>query len=104
MTIPVSKEPESQLKLIDGRARDVSDDLRDLHTLELIIALCGPIGSPLHEVAENIEELLTAKFGYLNAETIRLSGFICRYAAERRIDVPISGFDRVQKLIELGND
>lgn len=104
MNIAARKDPGKQLKLIDSRDEDVSDELRALHTPELVIALCGPIGSPVHEVAANIEELLTSKFGYLKAETIRLSEFISNYAATKKIDVPTSEFERLQKMIELGNE
>lgn len=104
MNIAARKESGKQLKLIDSRDEDAADELKALHTPELVIALCGPIGSPLHEVATNIEDLLTSKFGYLKAETIRLSDFISSYAETKQINVPAGEFERLQKMIELGNE
>lgn len=43
-------------------------------TPELVVALCGPIGSPLHETAAQIKNALS-EFGYLT-EQIRLSDLI----------------------------
>ncbi|PJJ96770.1 CMP deaminase [Lysobacteraceae bacterium NML91-0213] len=43
-------------------------------TPELVIALCGPIGSPLHETADHIENALRS-YDYV-VEKVRLSDFI----------------------------
>lgn len=43
-------------------------------TPELVVALCGPIGSPLHETATQIKNALN-EFGY-RTEPIRLSELI----------------------------
>ena len=43
-------------------------------TPELVVALCGPIGSPLHETTAQIKNALT-EFGY-RTEPIRLSDLI----------------------------
>lgn len=104
MSIAAQKIPLQQMKLIDSPGEDASEELRALHTPELVIALCGPIGSPLHEVAATIEDLLQSEFGYLKVETIRLSTFISTYAAVRREEIPSGGFERIQKMIQLGND
>lgn len=50
--------------------------LASTHTEELVIALCGPIGSPLHDVAKKLVEMLAQPFGYTTCNIIRLSGFI----------------------------
>ena len=31
-------------------------EIKDTHTSELVIALCGPIGSPIHDVAKAFKE------------------------------------------------
>jgi hypothetical protein len=41
------------------------------HTTELVIALCGPIGSPLHEVASAIEDMLVGQ--------LAVQLFFCKY-------------------------
>ncbi len=80
-------------------------------TPELVIALCGPIGSPLHEAAAQIKNAL-GEFGYLT-EQIRLSELIRintdvvgvqvdttnRYS---EIDTLIKAGDELRRL--LGND
>jgi len=96
-------EKKAQLTLIANPGEDIGDELRALHTPELVIALCGPIGSPMHDVSANIEELLTTKFGYLKCEVIRLSGFIERFAIERKLPIEKTGFARIRDLIGLGN-
>lgn len=58
-----------------GNAKPTGVDLRGWHTPELVIALCGPIGSPLHDVAEKLDHLLEQSHGY-ECRTIRLSKFI----------------------------
>lgn len=74
--------------------------LRKTHTNELIFALCGPIGSPLREVAGELETLLTKEFGY-ECETIRLSDFITEYSEKR--EAPKTEFDRINDLVTDGN-
>lgn len=70
--------------------------IEDALTPELVIALCGPLGTPLHRVAETIKRILRDEHGYEFAEIIRLSNLIRSYGA------PINGQD-VESLIEAGN-
>lgn len=51
-----------------------TQEIRDSITPEIVIALCGPIGSPLHETAKQIESSLK-EFGY-KSYSIRLSDLI----------------------------
>lgn len=76
------------------------ETLESTHTSELVIALCGPIGSPMHEVAEEIKEILLTDFLYEKCTVLRLSKLIEEHAKEA---APLSGFARVDKLISLGN-
>ncbi|HYD55048.1 MAG TPA: anti-phage dCTP deaminase [Gemmatimonadaceae bacterium] len=69
VTVVTAKEGAS------GSAKPTGVDLRSWHTPELVIALCGPIGSPLHDVAAKLEEHLDRTHGY-KCRTIRLSKFI----------------------------
>lgn len=74
------------------------------HTDELVIALCGPIGSPLHEVSQEISDLLKTKFGYTNCIEIRLSKLINEFATKVGSLIPErSGFEKIQAQIEVGN-
>ncbi|MHB8847165.1 MAG: anti-phage dCTP deaminase [Burkholderiales bacterium] len=74
------------------------------HTNELVIALCGPIGSPLHEVAEAIKTRLADIFGYEQCTEIRLSSLISEYAHKVSKEIPErAGFDKIRKQIDAGN-
>jgi hypothetical protein len=48
-------------------------EIKDTHTSELVIALCGPIGSPIHDVAKAFKECLEKSFGYDYAHILKLS-------------------------------
>ncbi len=72
-------------------------------TPELVVALCGPIGSPLHETAAQIKNALN-DFGYLT-EPIRLSELIRINAGF--VGVPIdrsSGYSEIDTLIKVGDE
>lgn len=102
-SISAGKKDRRQFSLLESKDVDVADELRSLHTPELVIALCGPIGSPLHEVADCLQDKLITKFGYSQVELIRLSEFISSYAKKRGNPVPESGVERFKKLILTGN-
>lgn len=78
--------------------------LSSTHTEELVIALCGPIGSPLHEVAQKLEEMLGQPFGYTRCNVIRLSTFINEHATRANRPVATAGAQRRHDLISLGNE
>lgn len=61
---------------LDGQ--DTHASLKSTHTSEIVIALCGPIGSPLHDVAKTLEDTITQRYGY-TCQTIRLSDFIVEH-------------------------
>lgn len=99
-----AKTSGKQFSLIEESPTDAAEELRSLHTPELVIALCGPIGSPLHEVATTTEDMLTSKFGYTKVEIIRLSSFIAAYASKHHTPIAESGVERFKALIKLGNN
>ncbi|WP_447122096.1 anti-phage dCTP deaminase [Glaciimonas sp. GG7] len=76
------------------------------HTDELVIALCGPIGSPLHSVGDVIKNILSQSFGYTaESSHIRLSQFIFDHAPDVETTIPQEeGFDRFQAMISAGNN
>ncbi|MBP8019392.1 MAG: deoxycytidylate deaminase [Hylemonella sp.] len=78
--------------------------LSSTHTEQLVIALCGPIGSPLHEVATKLKEMLKQPFGYIECDVIRLSQFIQDHADASNRAVAEIGAQRVRDLISLGNE
>jgi len=76
--------------------------IQETHTSELVIALCGPIGSPLHKVGETIRHCLVDDFGYKKCEVIRLSKLIEEYSAGDIDDS--SPFKKTRSLIDEGNE
>src|SRR5678816_482668 len=74
--------------------------LQQTFTSELVIALCGPIGSPIHTVADRILEVLHDKFDYQQCEIIRLSDFIKKYDPT---PVPIDEYGKIKELIRRGD-
>lgn len=77
------------------------DDILKTHTEEIVIALCGTIGSPLHRVAETIKTCIEQKYSY-ECNIIRLSSFIEKSISSSLTE--LSKFDRLNKLIEGGNE
>ena len=67
-------------------------------TPEIIIALCGPMGTPLHDVAQTFQELLLGNdYSYEKVNIIRLSD-------EIRKQKPLGPEKSIRNLIEAGND
>ncbi|MCF5222993.1 cytidine deaminase [Pseudomonas syringae] len=67
-------------------------------TPEIVIVLCGPMGTPLHDVAKTFKELLLGTdYGYQKVNVIRLS-------EEIRKQKSLVGEKSIRKLIEAGNE
>ena len=72
-------------------------------TPELVVALCGPIGSPLHETTAQIKNALT-EFGY-RTEPIRLSDLIRINADFVEVTVDhTSRYSETETLIKAGDE
>lgn len=50
-------------------------NLKDLNSPELVFGMCGPIGSPIHEVADRMKRALENDYNY-DVKIIKLSSFI----------------------------
>ncbi|MBX3608305.1 MAG: hypothetical protein KF871_00300 [Hydrogenophaga sp.] len=100
----VSKEhkapPASDL-FAGASTRDV---LGSTHTDELVIALCGPIGSPLHEVADKLRDMLRSTFSYEACRVVRLSQFIEEHAKRASRSIPDTPAERRHALIDIGDE
>lgn len=71
-------------------------------TPELVIALCGPIGSPLHVVGQQFASALSA-YGYVT-ETVRLSKAISENSGVTGVVVKGRGrFEEIQSMIQAGD-
>lgn len=80
---------------------DAKQNIESTHTSELVIALCGPIGSPLHKVSDAIKECLEREFGYDLCKQLRLSEII----EEHTTKAPSTpAFDRIKFLISKGDE
>lgn len=90
------RSPAKQLPLA---SESTGEQIRTTHTPELVIALCGPIGSPLHEVANAIQSLLNGQYAY-DCRIIRASDFIAqRYPAKPGL----TKYQQANHLIDSGN-
>jgi deoxycytidylate deaminase len=90
------KTAPNSLELFDAKQK-----IRSSHTSELVIALCGPIGSPLHKVASAFKSRLIGDFGYEQCEIIRLSKIIEQFGSPAP-EGP--RYARTKALIESGDD
>lgn len=82
---------------------DATAEARGSLTPELVIALCGPIGSPLHEAAGQIANAL-GEFGYLT-ETLRLSNLIRLNAEHTSVTLDDSSkYAAIRSLIQAGDE
>ena len=81
-----------------------SEKISSTHTQELVIALCGPIGSPLHSVSTTLKSMLEDSFGYSTCPILTLSAFIGQHAQDVGVHIPEGrGFARINAQIDAGN-
>ena len=83
---------------------DAKKAISSTHTDELVIALCGPMGAPLHKVSEEIRQIVREKFGYNHCEVIMLSSFINEHLKKNvNYNINTVGAKRTEAFIECGN-
>jgi deoxycytidylate deaminase len=76
------------------------DRIISSHISELVIVLCGPIGSPLHQVSGAIKSKIESEFGY-ECREIRLSKIIEDHTQPA---TGLSTYNRIKTLIARGDD
>lgn len=88
-----------------GSSTDTRSKVRATQTSELVIALCGPIGSPIHAVAKQLRDSILKEFQYTKCEIIRLSKIIAEHAPEGTTipEGKDQEYEKIKKLIELGD-
>lgn len=86
----------------DDEQLGAGNKVKETHTSELVIALCGPIGSPVHAVAKTLEATLAGEFGY-DCRIIRLSNLIIEFG-NKGSHAMNTEFERIKSLIDLGNE
>ncbi len=99
---PSANDPSPHHDLFAGVS--TGDMLSSTHTDELVIALCGPIGSPLHEVADKLQEMLRNTFAYHTCRVVRLSRFIEDHAGRAGRSIAGKAADRRHALIDFGDE
>lgn len=83
---------------------DVKELINNTHSEELIISLCGYIGTDIHGVASSFSEILQSTFNY-SVEIIKLSDFIRTYSESAKAISPGSSkFQKIKYLIDGGNE
>lgn len=88
----------------DGETKS-TDIIFNTHTPELVIALCGPIGSPLHQVSDKVCEVLKHKYQYTKCNKIRLSEKIKEFSEKVKIKISEeSEYKKTETLINAGNE
>lgn len=102
-SVSVKAVPSPSNSLFDVKETKVT--ITDTHTQELVIALCGPIGTPLHDVASTLKELLESDYHYEVAEPIRLSQLIEEYVKRIGENIPPETelFKRINSQIDWGD-
>lgn len=75
-------------------------EVQSTHTDELVIALCGPIGTPLNMVANILKETLESDFGY-ECNVIKLSSIIEEFKSKAPDP---NKYKRIKYLIDKGNE
>jgi len=76
-------------------------EIKHTHTSELVIALCGPIGSPIGNVAKTFKDCLEKKFGYNYAHILKLSQQIEKFRGQAPSG---NEYKRVKYLIDKGDE
>src|SRR5690554_1107084 len=100
-SIKFQEAPKQQAT--EAQAIDSTYEATASLTPELVIALCGPIGSPLHETADQIKNVLN-EFGYAT-ERIRLSELIRLNSDISQIKIDkTSRYSEIDTLIKAGDE
>lgn len=100
-SIKFQEAPKQQAT--EAQAIDSTYEATASLTPELVIALCGPIGSPLHETADQIKNVLN-EFGYAT-ERIRLSELIRLNSDISRVEIDkTSRYSEIDTLIKAGDE
>jgi len=85
-----------------GSVFNTREEIDSTKTSELVLALCGPIGSDIHTVAKKLQDLLKRDFGYEYCQIIRLSEIIREHS--KGAVIPATEYEKLKTLIELGDD
>lgn len=101
----IKPEEAKQLSLVDDLdsqlRKSIDETVNGTITDELVIAICGPLGSPINRVSDELRKLLENSYGY-DVQTIKLSDIIVEKSRTKVIG--LNEFERIEKLINEGNE
>jgi deoxycytidylate deaminase len=87
----------------DAPLKEIKEIIGNTHSEELIITLCGYIGTDIHGVGARIKYNLETFFDY-NVEILKLSDFIKKYSKlAKDLSPGLTGYEIIRKLIDGGN-
>lgn len=95
----INSEKDS-LKPLDSRP--VKQKISETHTEELVIGLCGPIGTEIHLTSEKLADIIFSNYNY-KPVIIKLSDFIKKYTESKELLKNKNKYEYYIKLIEAGN-
>lgn len=90
---------KEELPLSTTSINDSHDILEKTFTDEIIIAICGQLGTDLHLVVKNLTDSLKNDFAY-DVEVISMSDIIFSYYNEKK---PKDEYERINRGMNLGN-
>ncbi|MYJ94987.1 MAG: deoxycytidylate deaminase, partial [Proteobacteria bacterium] len=99
-TARVPSRPAVPYIAATGELFNSKQQIESSHTSELVIALCGPIGSPIRAIGEALREQLVRDFAYEECNVIRLSQYIETHTESAK---DLSALERVRHLISHGD-
>lgn len=94
-------EPVLKLQLNeapDKEPQEIKDRIFDTHTEELIIGLCGPIGTEIHLISECLQDILVNSYAY-QCQVIRLSDLIRKHSKSFEVSLKDSNFSQKKNLL-----
>ncbi|HEX7844797.1 MAG TPA: hypothetical protein VF476_03290, partial [Chitinophagaceae bacterium] len=99
--LPVEQIDESADELIIKKIKEI---IHDTHSEELVISLCGFIGTDIHKVSKRLKYILENKFEY-DADILEPSNYIKDKSKEgHNLDKgTMPSFDYIKALIDGGN-
>ena len=95
------QKPKSIVVPVKDDLFSAHDHVKATHTSELVIVLCGPVGSPLHRVAHSLKTTLEDEFGYQECNILKLSDLIEKRTSEY---TGTDEFGRIKHLILKGDE
>ena len=96
----------SASKAAPARTVSALDDISERLSVELVIAMVGPVGSGVSTAALILREILASRFGYAVDDVIKVSALISRDAYREGLPGVDGqpGYERIKNLQTMGNE